>query len=368
MILFIVSSLIHISFFTWVLFHWKRLNCVWAISGLKHYRFSVIIPIRNEADNILNLLGDLEAQSHPKNSFEVILVDDHSEDQGPKICEIFLSKSAFNGKIISLKEARGKKEAITAGVSAAANEIILTTDADCRVPQEWISSYNAVYHQSDFHMITGPVKMETGSFFQKMQQYEFAALIGIGAASLGSGHPGMCNGANLSYKRAAFLKVGGYQGNEHIPSGDDEFLLQKLHTHHPDGVTFLKNGGAIVTTRAKSSLQELVNQRIRWASKWKFHESLFIRLMAIGFFVNYFTLLIAFIWSLQYLNWFIAFLVVFLLRWFTVFIFTKSVLSFLRIRGLFFSSLAGEIFYPLFVTFLGLASIFGKYSWKGRHY
>lgn len=367
MIFFIAFSALHVCFFLWLRYHWGRIGISQNQPG--HIQFiSVIVPVRNEAGNIRKLLKDLENQDYPKGSYEVIIVDDHSEDSTLTVCREYLQKSSLSHQIITLSQVSGKKEAITAGVEKACGELILTTDGDCRLEPGWVTAFATAYHLWDPVMLAGPVRMEGDTFFQKLQLYEFAALIGVGAASLKSGNPGMCNGANLSYKKKAFLEVNGYEGNKHIPSGDDEFLLQKLYVRYPDKVRFLKNPNAVVTTGAKNSLKELVNQRIRWAGKWKFHKRIFIQLMAIMIFLNYFFLVFAFVQSLG--NWHMmgVFFAVFIIRWGVVYVFVKSVLRFLQLRRLFFVSLAGEIFYPLFVTFLGLASIFGKYSWKGRQY
>src|SRR5213075_2078285 len=122
--------------------------------------------------------------------------------------------------------------------------------------------------------ISGPVKLEEGnSLFGKMQVTEFASLIGTGAASIGFGMPNMCNGANLAFEKAAFVAVNGYAGNDKIASGDDEFLMHKIHSQFPGSVCFLKNPKAIVRTNVQQSLSGFLSQRIRWASKWKFYDN-----------------------------------------------------------------------------------------------
>jgi hypothetical protein len=78
----------------------------------------------------------------------------------------------------------------------------------------------------------------------------------------------MCNGANLGYRRATFHEVGGYTDNQGLASGDDEFLLHKIHARHPAGAHFLAQAAAVVDTPAPATLRALLRQRVRWASKW----------------------------------------------------------------------------------------------------
>lgn len=368
MALFIIFSILYIAFFVWALIHWNRIKDL-SLNIESDLNFSIIIPLRNEENNIQHLLTDLENLDYARDKFEVVFINDHSSDETAEMLERFLPKCSFDYQLVQLADyfRAGKKEAITIGVERAKYEYVITTDGDCSIPPGWISAYATAYAQFDAVMITGPVRMTGESVFQKLQSYEFSGLIGIGAASVQSGKPGMCNGANLSYLKVCFEEVGGYEGNDFIASGDDEFLLQKLYRRYPERVTFLKNRKAIITTPAKSSLKSLINQRIRWSSKWRFHKSWYIKGMAVLTYLNYLVFLYALVMSIiDY--WLIGFLCVLLVRWLSVFIFTYFVRRFLSLDRMLRVSLLAEIIYPFFVLFLGLASIFGKYSWKGRLY
>ena len=368
MILFIACSLVYVGFFIWVTAHWQRIESL-TLDIENDVSISILIPVRNEEGNIQRLLSDLEKLDFPKNRFEVIFIDDHSTDATATLLTRCLPSCTFASQVIDLKDyfKSGKKEAITVGVGLARFDYILTTDADCSLPPEWVSAFASAYVQYDAVMLTGPVRMTGEGLFEQLQAHEFAGLIGIGAATLHSGNPSMCNGANLSYTREAFRQVNGYEGNTDIPSGDDEFLLQKIYKLHPERVTFLKNTKVVITTPAKSSLRDLINQRIRWSSKWRFHKSRFIRIMAILTFVNYLMFVYGLVVSVIMMS-FPLFLIVLAVRWLSVFTFTFFVKRFLLLDNQPAVTLLAEIIYPFFVIFLGLASIFGKYSWKGRHY
>ena len=368
MIIFIAFSVIYISFLLWVRWHWMKIE-VPESKETMIVSFSVLIPIRNESENIGNLLADLKDQVYPKQKFEVIIIDDQSSDDSARLASDFIRNNDLDWKLISVdeKEGTGKKYAITAGVFIAKNDYIVTVDGDCRVSQKWLSSYAAHYDTHKSKMVTGPVNMLGNGLFQRLQGMEFSGLIGIGAATLHSGNPTMCNGANLSYEKATFLEVEGYQGNENIPSGDDEFLLQKVYKRYPGKVSFLKSVDAIVNTQAKTTFIELLSQRIRWSSKWRFHKSFFIKIMAMMVFLNYLALFIGVLEIPENDSWHQLLMIV-LMRWIVLFYFSYPIAQFFDKKNVLWMSLLIEIIYPFFVIFLGIASIFGKYSWKGRYY
>src|SRR5690606_19819671 len=167
-----------------------------------------------------------------------------------------------------------------AGVHRARGEIIVTTDADCRVGPHWIESMTASF-EPHVKLVSGGVRLGPAiSVTAQLQAAEFASLIGVGASTIGLGHPVMCNGANMAFRRDAFLEVGGYSGNDHIASGDDVFLLQKIHHRYPGSVVFCPYPDAVVETSAVP-WRQFVNQRIRWGAKWKYATSFFTRAMAL---------------------------------------------------------------------------------------
>ncbi|MEQ8471661.1 MAG: glycosyltransferase [Marinoscillum sp.] len=369
MIFFVAFSVVYVFFLLWARLMWGRIQPA-SDQGVSEYAsFSVVVPVRNESENILKLLEDLESQDYPKSQFEVVVVDDNSEDNTMDLVTDYLDTSSLTHRLLSLGDLdlQGKKFAITEAVQSSKNDYILTIDGDCRVGTQWIKAYNEAYQIKKPMMVTGPVKMNHPDFFTKLQAGEFAGLIMIGASSLYSGNPSMCNGANLSYQREAFMEVDGYKGNEHIPSGDDEFLLQKIFKAYDRKVMFLKDQRAIVSTDAKQSFLALLNQRIRWSSKWKFHKSFFIKLLALFIFLNYLALFVGVIEGISNQQYLLV-AVIFVVRWITLWYFSVPITQFLGIKNVLGVSLVIEIIYPFFVTFLGIASIFGKYSWKGRYY
>ncbi|UOQ50917.1 glycosyltransferase [Hymenobacter cellulosivorans] len=240
--------------------------------------FSVLVAARNEADNLPNLLHDLAQQRLPASQFEVLIADDHSTDATAHLVAEAARRSPFPLRLVSLSElptaGTGKKAALQAALHHARGPWLVCTDADCRFGPDWLGSYAAlVTSDATVRFISGPVRL-TGpaTAWQELMGLEFAGLVGVGAATIGRQNPTMCNGANLAYQRASFAAVRGFAGNEHLASGDDEFLLHKLHAAFPGSIRFLKSPAALVSTAAPATLGALLRQRVRWASKWRHYQ------------------------------------------------------------------------------------------------
>lgn len=333
-------------------------------------RVSVIIPVRNEAGNIQELLRDLEAQTYPDYLFEVLILNDHSEDETAVIVSRFSELSNLNIRLINLHDYAGlrqKKAAIALGVKHASGELIIQTDGDCRVKSDWLSTIAHFYEQTGAKCISGPVCL-TGkaTVFIGMQVVEFACLIGVGGASIAMGKPNMCNGANFAYNREAFFAVQGFEGNDHLASGDDEFLMHKLAEHYPEEVYFLKAPEAIVYTGALTSFKSFLNQRVRWASKWPNYRKVDIKALAITVFgINFLLFVCLGFWIAHLLpSWQI--MVLYGLKFLTDSLFLASVLRFFNLSRLIIYIIPLQFVYIPYVLFTALLGLRGSYQWKGR--
>lgn len=367
-VLFALSSLLHISYLIWCRVQWGKILSLDTKREDKSETFSIIVPVRNEATHIGQLVTGLCSQHYPSQNYEILIVDDHSEDDTYSLALHALEQGNISYGVFKLEGTgqMGKKQAISFGVTHARYEYILTIDGDCEVSEGWLAAYADAYSRSSANMITGPVRMEADTPFERMQALEFACLVGYGAATLRAGLASMCNGANLSYRKEVFASVGGYTGNEHIPSGDDEFLLQRVCEKHGK-VFFLKNAAAMVTTSPKPTLKAFVTQRVRWSSKWKHHSSIVVRCSAMAFFVDM-LLMIATLPTLAVGHSWWTLLPIYLMRLLAFIMYARPVASFFNVKAKPQAVVGVFLFYPLVVLFLGIASIFGKYTWKGRKY
>ncbi|MTI22746.1 glycosyltransferase [Fulvivirga sp. RKSG066] len=324
--------------------------------------YSIIIPFRNEADNLKALIASLDRLNFPKENYEVILVNDHSTDTWQHVLKDI---DRPNLKLINATEGEGKKAAINTGIDLAKGEVIVTTDADCKVPSSWLHIYSYYFEVKNLEMVFGAVAFaKPQSFFQKMQQVEFASLIGSGASTLRLGLPSMCNGANLAFTKKAFNQVGGYNDNLDQPSGDDEFLMHKIYRHYKGKVAFLKQDSAAVLTTAQHTWKDFYNQRKRWASKWKAYKSIKNSLLA----ATVFAFNVSIIWA--YISLIVTpheLIIVFLfLKLLAEGIFLKSVMNTSGPKFSFPAFIFLQITYPFYVVLFGLTANFGHYNWKGR--
>lgn len=350
-------------FVAFLIIGWSRLVRKQPSSvDIKEVFVSVIIPARNEASNIGKLLSDLETQTHV--GFEVIVVDDHSEDDTKSIVEHFIKKNSRFRMLTNSGD--GKKTALTLGVRAANGSIIITTDADCRVSNEWMATLVSCFRSDSVKMVLGCVKMEGGSLFSNLQALEFASLIGSGMAMVSWNYPVMCNGANLAFRKEMFEQAGGYQGNFHIPSGDDEFLMRKVLTLYPEGIVASTAEQSVVTTLPNRTLNEIFQQRIRWAGKWTANTSVVSSLLALFVFCfQLTTVLLPVFLSMKWIN-VQLFLMLLLTKACLEFVFLKKVSLNLGIRWSWISFAILQVIYPPYVLVIGLLSRFNSFIWKGR--
>ncbi|KYG80555.1 cellulose synthase/poly-beta-1,6-N-acetylglucosamine synthase-like glycosyltransferase [Roseivirga ehrenbergii] len=330
-------------------------------------KVSVIIPFRNEEANLKRLVEALKVQTYPW--FEVLFVNDHSTDDSLNVLRRLVEKDIpFSFSIISLEGTQGKKAAIAAGTAQATGEIIVTTDADCWFDRNWLLAMTSGFNNSQTQMVTGPVVLEGGGFFQKLQRIEFGAVLASSAALIGLGKPTMANGANLAYRKSVFNEVEGFSGIEQTPSGDDELLMMKIAKKYPKGVVFAKDTEAVVHTLAHTKWSDFLQQRKRWASKWK-----------VG--MRWSTIISAlFVYLVQMASLGLVFLFLFgemsliaVVALWSI----KMILELLLIRNYFRDLkqayslshfLLLQTFYPFYVLYVGLASNFGRFQWKERSF
>lgn len=331
-------------------------------------KISVIIPARNEEDNIGRLLDALQKQSYSAALIEVIVIDDHSTDNTADIVQQYRFV-----KLIHLKEDginSYKKKAIETGIAAATGELIVTTDADCIPSTEWLLTIAFFYKKTNAAFIAAPVVIDCGlSAVQIFQSLDFMVLQGITGASVYKKIHSMCNGANLAYEKKVFYEVGGFAGIDSIASGDDMLLMHKIWKKYPDRVHYLKSKDVIVATQAVNSWSAFFNQRIRWASKADKYDDkrIFIVLLLVYLFnISLLVLPIAAI----FINFSFS-----ILYWWLLLLVSKTTIElfFLYPVAVFFSKTKLLWLFPLFQSvhilytiIAGFLGKFGTYTWKGR--
>ena len=264
-------------------FGWFSLKVKAETDNIQHQNVTILIPFRNEEKNLKNLLHSLSDIRYPGHLIEFVFIDDGSEDAGCELIESLVHSFPFKLRLIN-SSVRGKKAAITFGISQSKGDIIVCTDADCIVQKSWISEIVQKFNDKNLQMVLGPVAISgKDSLWNSFQKIEFMSLILCSAGAVSLQKPIMANGANIAYRRKAFAEVEGFSGNEHIDSGDDVFLMMKvLKQFGNSSVTFIKSNQATVFTGPQKTLSDFLKQRIRWASKSPSYGSLFSKVTALS--------------------------------------------------------------------------------------
>lgn len=339
---------------------------------------SVIISARNEGNNIAECLNSMVHQSYPKESFEVIVINDHSEDNTAELVSWF-GRNTNNIRLVDLEDyVRGahlnsyKKKAIETGISLSKGELIMTTDADCIVPEDWISTVTSYYKQHQSAMIASPVALaipEKSSgikkFFYAFQALDFATLQGITGAALFKKFHYMANGANLAYPKNIFTEVNGFKGVDELASGDDMFLMEKIRLVRPNKIHYLKSRMSTVTTQPVHTIKLFFNQRIRWASKSASYRDYKIKtVLSLVYAINIWCLVLLAMGFYSKSFW--QFVVFVGLKFLAELFFLLPVTRFFRQRKLLFWFVLFQPFHIIYIILAGWLGSFGRYQWKGR--
>jgi len=323
----------------------------------ENFQVTVIVPFRNEAHVLADLIGDLKSQSYPH--LEVILVDDHSSDDfGP----LFKSLPE-HFSLIQLQNQEGKKAAIAAAIAGAKGEIIFQTDADCYIPPEWIEK---LLHQFDTNtsVVCGSVRMlPYPNFWSRFAALDFLSLQASGLGSIAQGKPFMASAASMAYRKSFYQQC--ERLNPQMASGDDVFLIQEA-VKRGMKVKAIADPEATVRTYAPSGLTSFLQQRVRWGAKTPAYSSLFAKgIAALVLFLS--VLIIVWLIYAFYDPWAWIILVIFYLA--KIIADFQLLHQYSRLSGgttLLSSFLPVSLLYPFYIlTVSGLILLLPQ-NWKGR--
>ena len=373
MILLIIIISLFTAYSILILYYWQAWKQVPAyadsdIQSPRQTKVTVIIPARNEEKNISALLNALEKQSYPRHLTEVIVVDDHSTDNtaaivknNPSVLLIALKDEAINSY---------KKKAIEIAIANSTGDLIITTDADCNMGSDWLKTIVSFKEKNNSAFIAAPVAFTDSDGKNKLLYYfqvlDFLVLQGITGASVYKKMLSMCNGANLAYEKQVFEEVNGFRGIDHIASGDDMLLMHKIKHAHPHKVHYVKSEEAIVYTKAATSWNEFLNQRIRWASKAnKYDDKKIFWVLLLVYLFNLSFLVLFIVGFINHYYW-LYLVCLWIAKTVIEFPFVKSVAGFFKRQSLmkyFFFFQPVHILYTIAAGWLGQ---FSHYEWKGR--
>ena len=352
--------------------HWN-LRAFVAKGKTPQTKFSIVIPARNEAANIENCIAGILAQNYPSHLFELIVIDDFSEDETANIVGS-IALQYNNVRLLRLQDftkdeniVAYKKRAIEIAIEQANHPWIVTTDADCSFTNNWLASYDAYIQEHNCVMIAAPVSYKnTGSFLSVFQVLDFISLQGITAAAVGSGSHTLCNGANLCYSKEAFESVGKFSGIDHLPSGDDMLLMHKMKKSYPEKIGYLYAQDAVVITAPSATLDLFIQQRIRWSSKaLGYQDKIIFWILLLVYLVNFSLLVylpVNLIETGNINNW----LVFIGCKTLVEIPFMYAAAKFFKQQKLLWWFLLMQPFHILYTVVAGWFGTFGSYKWKGR--
>jgi cellulose synthase/poly-beta-1,6-N-acetylglucosamine synthase-like glycosyltransferase len=367
----IIIILIYVSLIGLLIYGFDNIDDFYLQDLKSTSEFTIVIPFRNESKKLEQLLNSISGLNYPKDKFEVILVDDNSEDDSRAIINNFIKKE--NGKasldLHVLSNANSlnspKKNALTSAIKIANYKWIVTTDADCVFNPYWLDALNEFILSHKPDVIVAPVSYQGNATFNaRFQALDFLSLQGATIGGFGIKRPFMCNGANFVYQKTVFHAVNGFEGNTDIASGDDIFLLEKFIK--TKNVKYLKSQKAIVHTQPVATLKELFEQRIRWASKTSRYKNWFAKLIGgIVLLGNLVCILLLPLLILKFISIKIT-LAILVLKFSIDFLLLFKTVRFYKQESFLASYILSSIVYPFFNVFIALLSIIKPYSWKGR--
>lgn len=356
---------------------WKALS-IWNIPNdfQPKTKISILIPARNEADNIGNCIESILNQTYPKNLFEIIVLDDFSEDETAELVNNYTKNNLTTirlialGNYISLDDTQSfKKKAIEIGIAQANGELIVTTDADCVVQPNWLMLIASIYEEKQPKFIAAPVNFyQEQNDFERFQSLDFIGMMGITGSGIYTKIMRMCNGANLAYPKAVFEEVSGFQDIDDHASGDDMMLMQKIARIYPNDICYLKNQAATTFTMAKPTLKSFINQRVRWSTKSKGYEERQVTAILIGVWLFCVSIPLTFLSSLFLGR---LFLIIgfgqLLIKMLADYRLLKTTSTFFNRSDLMQTFMKSSIYHLIYIIGIGfLGGVVRKYEWKGR--
>jgi len=359
-------AILYASFLSWYRRVWDAMP---TFDVPDHYQpktnLTVLVPARNESRVIQRCLQALRNQDYPDHLLEVIVIDDGSEDNTAQLVEQFW----WDNLRLIQREGGGKKAALQHGVSAAAGELIVTTDADCEASSSWLRHLAAAYEQFDAAFIAAPVQF-TGSrnLLQRFQALDLLGMMLLTGAGIAGRMHFLGNGANMAYPRKLFLDLDGYRHNQHRASGDDVYLIHQIAQRYPQQIIFVKQQDATVSTESPADFPSFWRQRLRWATKNGHSKDLDLLLsLSQVFLLCWFIILTVGSIPFYGLKAFMLAIVLFGAKAFQDYHLLRKASTYFQREDLMRHFWQAQILHILYIAGIGLvANLRKSYTWKGR--
>lgn len=343
--------------------------------------FSIIIPFRNEEVQLPALLESIHHLDYPVSQVEILMVNDGSTDRSVQIIQNYIHKNQLSHiHILENRRQSGspKKDAIKTAISVSQFSWVITTDADCILPSKWLGVLDSFIEKKRPNMVAGPLALvettNTSSFLHAFEILDVHSLLGVTIGAFGLGSPIMANGAHLAYRKEVFYQVKGFEGNDHMASGDDLFLLEKFLYHNVKAVHYLKSKDVIVRTSAQDNWSDFMNQRKRWAAKASGFKSNFAKAAGIVVVLGNLSMVIAYgmllytIFDNTYSSHLAFISTAILLKYSIDGLLIFKAKRFTGSHRNFFWYLLVALCYPIMTLTITLLAFTTSYTWKGRRF
>lgn len=206
---------------------------------------SVVVPARNSAAQLPALLASLDAQSFPREGFEIVVVDNGSRDGTAAV-------AARAGAIVLTEPRPSRARARNLGVEAANGNLIAFIDADCIAEPDWLESLVGCLSRSP--LAAGPVRVTTSAAASRLERLD--ALWRFRELERNVKDEGWAVTANLGIRRDAFEAVDGFDASfAHI--GEDFDLCVRCAAAG-SGLAWCEE--AVVVHPAEASLRALLRR------------------------------------------------------------------------------------------------------------
>lgn len=322
-------------------------------------KLSVIIAAKNEEKNVTQLLDSLSKLHYPEENYEVIIVDDNSDDNTSNLIQTQISKkNNFRLLKADQKKLEGKKGALQIGIENAKYNLIVITDADCKPEINWLKAI-ASKLDAGYDFVFGVAPIESGKkLVQKLSAFENLRNSYLSMAAVGINIPCSASARSFAFRKKSFERIGGYSNTTQTISGDDDLLLREA-VKNKMLIGTLIDPEAFVYSAAPASFEEYKKQKVRHIKTsfyYSLKQKLFLAAWHLVNLISLFSILLTVISPF--------FLLPFLVKlFFDLFIVIKHQQD-LGHQFRFFEIIYLQIIFEIFIITNFFNSIFKKSEWK----
>lgn len=326
---------------------------------------SVIICARNEEENLRRYLPKILEQDYP--SFEVILVNDFSEDETKWLLRDFCAQYPHL-KVVEIAEhirlKHGKKFAVSLGIKAAQYEHLVFTDADCE-PQsdQWLRHMAHAFEGGEEIVLGYSPYIRKPGLLNALIRFEtfHTAISYLSYALKGKAYMGV--GRNMAYTKSLFFRGKGFAAHMHIPSGDDDLFVNQNATPHNTVICI--HPDAQVWSEPKTTFSAYMRQKTRHAGASKAYKPTHRRMLATQLITAFLFYIMAIVSAILYpsIGYIIASM--YLLRLALQFIIYIPAMKKLQVKELIWLLPLLDIFYYVYICINGFFALYKKdVRWK----